>query len=101
MEEVQGTTTPDMVSGYNMTLNNLTAADLVNGKSGNCFAFSNVKQTLLSRVHGPNDDLPANKHGAFAVEMQRDLLSHSASGRTARTTPPKGTSSRFPYVHRE
>ncbi|HEX7859563.1 MAG TPA: LamG domain-containing protein [Verrucomicrobiae bacterium] len=69
MEEVQGTTTPDMVSGYNMTLNNLTAADLVNGKLGKCFAFSNVKQTLLSRVHGANDDLPANKHGAFTISF--------------------------------
>ncbi len=67
LEEVQGTKTPDLVSGYNMDLNNLTAADLVAGKVGKCFSFANARQTLLSRVHGPTDDLPANKHAAFTV----------------------------------
>jgi len=67
MEEVQGTKTPDVVSGYDMNLNNLTAADLVTGKSGKCFNFSNAKQTLLHRVHSANDDLPANKHAAFTI----------------------------------
>ena len=69
MEEVRGTTTPDRVSGYDLTLNNLTAADLVDGKSGKAFSFANAKQTLLSRVHGANDDLPANKHEAFTITM--------------------------------
>ena len=59
LDEVQGTKTPDLVSGYDMNLNNLTAADLVAGKTGKCFSFNNTKQTLLSRIHGPNDDLPA------------------------------------------
>ena len=67
MEEVQGTKTPDVVSGYDMNLNNLSAADLVDGKTGKCFNFNNAKQTLLSRIHGPNDDLPANKHAAFTI----------------------------------
>jgi hypothetical protein len=67
MEEIIGTKTPDVVSGYDMTLNNLTAADLVTGKVGKSFNFSNAKQTLLSRVHGPSDDLPANKHPAFTI----------------------------------
>lgn len=67
METVSGGKTPDVVSGYDMTLNNLTAADLTSGKVGKCFTFSNSKQTLLSRIHGPADDLPANKHAAFTV----------------------------------
>ncbi|MBN9693666.1 MAG: LamG domain-containing protein [Verrucomicrobia bacterium] len=67
MEEVAGGKTPDLVSGYDMTLNNLTEADLVEGKFGKCFSFSNAKQTLLSRIHGANDDLPANKHAAFTI----------------------------------
>lgn len=69
LDEVQGAKTPDLVSGYDMTLNNLTAADLVDGKVGKCFSFSNAKQTLLSRVHGPNDDLPANKNAAFTISF--------------------------------
>jgi hypothetical protein len=69
LEEVQGAKTPDLVSGYDMDLNNLTASDLVAGKAGKCFSFANARQTLLSRVHGPNDDLPANKHPAFTVAL--------------------------------
>jgi hypothetical protein len=69
LEEVQGAKTPDLVSGYNMDLNNLTASDLVAGKVGKCFSFANARQTLLSRVHGPNDDLP-NKHSAFTVAFE-------------------------------
>lgn len=69
MEEVVGDKTPDLVSGYDMTLNNLTAADLVAGKSGTCFSFSNAKKTLLSRVHGENDDLPVNKNPAFTISF--------------------------------
>ena len=69
MEEVQGTRTPDLVSGYDMTLNNLTAADLVAGKQGKAFSFANARQTLLSRVHDAADDLPANKHAAFTITL--------------------------------
>lgn len=69
LEEAQGTKTPDLVSGYDMNLNNLTAADIVVGKVGNCFTFSNVKQTLLSRVHSESEDLPANKHAAFTISF--------------------------------
>src|SRR5438876_5167659 len=52
-----------------MTLNNLTTNDLVAGISGNCFSFSNARQTMLSRVHSAGDDLPINKHDAFTVSL--------------------------------
>ena len=73
LNEAQGSKTPDLVSGYDMTLNNLSAADLVGGKAGKCFSFKNTQQTLLSRIHGPNDDLPANKHAAFTVSFWANL----------------------------
>ena len=69
MESVQGGKTPDKVSGYDMNLNNLSAADLVDGKVGKCFKFENAKQTMLSRIHGANDELPINKHAAFTVSF--------------------------------
>src|SRR6266446_4919181 len=69
LDEVQGNKTPDLVSGYDMTLNNLTTNDLVAGISGNCFSFSNARQTLLSRVHSASEDLPINKHDAFTVSL--------------------------------
>src|SRR5438552_2526251 len=47
---------PAILSGYDMTLNNLTTNDLVAGVSGNCFSFSNTRQTMLSRVHSASDD---------------------------------------------
>ncbi|MSU22167.1 MAG: LamG domain-containing protein, partial [Pedosphaera sp.] len=69
MNEVQGTKTPDVVSGYDMDLNNLTAADLVTGKVGKTFSFSFAKQTLLSRVHQAGEKLPINQHPSFTIAM--------------------------------
>ncbi len=69
MEVVQGTKTPDVVSGYDMDLSNLTAADLVSGKIGKTFSFSFAKQTLLSRVHQPGEKLPINQHPSFTISM--------------------------------
>ena len=69
LDVVQGTKTPDVVSGYDMNLNNLSAADLVVGYASNCFSFSNARQTLLSRVHAPGDNLPINKHPALTIVL--------------------------------
>src|SRR6266700_3365266 len=44
LDEVLGNKTPDLVSGYDLTLNNLTTNDLVAGVSSNCFSFSNARQ---------------------------------------------------------
>lgn len=67
LNEVEGTKTPDYVSGYDMTLNNLTPADVVTGKVGNAFSFSNTRQTLLSYVSAPGDQIPINQHPAASV----------------------------------
>ena len=69
LDEVQGTKTPELVNGYDMELTNLSAEDVVEGKIGNAFSFSNEKQTLLSRVHDADDQLPANKHESHTVSM--------------------------------
>jgi hypothetical protein len=69
LDVVQGTKTPDVVSGYDMNLHNLTAADLVVGYASNCFSFANARQTLLSRVHAPTDNLPINKHPALTIVL--------------------------------
>jgi hypothetical protein len=69
LDEIQGTKTPDIVSGYDMDITNLTAADVVPGQNGNAFSFSNERQTLLSRVHEADEDLPANKHESHTITM--------------------------------
>jgi len=69
LDEIQGTKTPDIVNGYDMDIANLTDADVVAGKNGNAFSFDNARQTLLSRVHEADDQLPANKHAAHTISM--------------------------------
>jgi hypothetical protein len=89
MDEVQGTKTPDVASGYDMELVNLTAADLVNGRWGKAFRFSNERQTMLERLSLPTDDLPIYKHPNFTVSMwvngppyQQDLRVFSEASTT-------------------
>jgi hypothetical protein len=69
LDVVQGTKTPDVVSGYDMDLNNLTTNDVVAGAVSNSFSFSNARRTLLSRVHASSDNLPINKHPAFTISL--------------------------------
>ena len=69
LDEVQGTKTPELVNGYDMELTKLSAEDVVEGRIGNAFSFSNEKQTLLSRVHDEADQLPANKHDSHTISM--------------------------------
>jgi len=58
LDVINGETTPDVVSGYDMTADNLTG--VVEGKYGNAISFSNAEQTLLWRKNEEGDDLPAN-----------------------------------------
>jgi hypothetical protein len=69
LNEVQGTKTPDLISGYDMELQNMTAADLVTGKYGKAFKFENSRQTMLERVHLDTDELPIYKHPNFSVSF--------------------------------
>ncbi|HOY60272.1 MAG TPA: hypothetical protein PK640_19305, partial [Verrucomicrobiota bacterium] len=58
LDGVQGTKTYDVVSEYDMELVNLTAADVVAGKWGNCFQFDAARQTMLVRINNPGESLP-------------------------------------------
>jgi hypothetical protein len=71
MNSADGPVTPDVVSGYDMGLQNLTTNDLVPGRpgAGNCFRFNSTNQTLLRYVASQNDTLPINKNPAFTVSM--------------------------------
>lgn len=69
LDDVVGTKTPDLVSGYDMELANLSAADLVAGKLGNAFQFDNARQTMLRRINNPGEQLPINQHPALTISM--------------------------------
>ena len=94
LDEVRGTKTPDLISGYDMDLTNLTAEDLVEGQTGMAFEFNFDRQTLLSRVHQPGEDLPANQHESWTLSIwakldgvgQNDLRIFS-EGNTADSNP--------------
>ncbi len=69
LNEVQGTKTPDLVNGYDMELENMTAADLASGKWGQALSFDNARKTLLRRINRPGEDLPIYNHPEFSVSI--------------------------------
>ena len=69
MDVVQGSKTPDLKSGFDLTLQNLTAADLIEGHTGQAIHFTSTRSTYLFRIHAAGDDLPANKHASFTISF--------------------------------
>lgn len=93
LDEIQGTKTPDIASGYDMELENLGPSDLVSGKFGKAFTFEFARKTLLRRTHLAGDELPIYKHRELTVSMwvngapfQTDLRVFS-EGSTANANP--------------
>ncbi len=69
LNEIQGTKTPDIVSGYDMDLVNLKATDVQPGKWGNCFTFDLARQTMLTRIDNAGEALPMYQHPSFSVSL--------------------------------
>lgn len=67
LDEIQGNKTPDLASGFDFVVQNLTASDIVPGKFGTAFNFKKVNKAHLVRTHGPDDDLPAMKNDSFTI----------------------------------
>ncbi|MCP4839633.1 MAG: LamG domain-containing protein, partial [Planctomycetes bacterium] len=95
LDEIQGETTPDVISGYDMNMTNIDDSNVVDGKYGNAFSFANADQTLLWRKNEEGDDLPANQHDSFTVSFwskvdgtgQNDLRLFSESNTQGNNTP--------------
>jgi len=68
LDEIQGTKTPDIKSGYDFNLVNIGPTNVVSGKYGQAFRF-NGSDTMLSRIHAPADQLPAVKHASFTISL--------------------------------
>ncbi len=70
LDTVVGSKTPDLVSGYDMTLVNMTAAgNVVPGKWGNAFSFTNATHTILQRIDSPGEDLPIYSKPSFTLSL--------------------------------
>ncbi|MCW5555251.1 MAG: hypothetical protein KIS67_24200 [Verrucomicrobiae bacterium] len=68
LNEVQGNKTFDVVSTYDMSLINMSGADIVPGKWGNAFQF-NGTNAYLERISNPSDALPIYQHPDFTVSL--------------------------------
>lgn len=68
LDGILGTKTIDLVSSYDMSLANLSAADVVPGKWGNAFQM-NGTNSLLSRINNAGDALPIYQYPDFSVSL--------------------------------
>ncbi len=67
LDEIQGNKTPDLASGFDFLVLNLSASDQIPGKFGTAFNFKKVNKAHLVRNHDPADDLPAMKNDSFTL----------------------------------
>jgi hypothetical protein len=67
LDEIQGNKTPDLASGFDFIVKNMTASDQIAGKFGMALNFKKVNKAHLVRNHDPADDLPAIKNESFTV----------------------------------
>jgi hypothetical protein len=68
LDETDGVTTPDIIGGFDMTLNFMDGANVVPGKTGNAFVFDGIEE-ILTRVHSESEDLPIYQHDAYTVSI--------------------------------
>lgn len=69
LNDVVGTKTPDLVSGYDMSLVNMGATNIVQGRWGNAFQFDGASSSSMERLHNPGEDLPVYKNPNFTVSL--------------------------------
>jgi hypothetical protein len=69
LDEAQGTKTPDIASGFDLDLVNLTSADVKPGKWGKSFQFDLTRQTMLTRVHAAGEALPIYQYPDFSISL--------------------------------
>jgi hypothetical protein len=70
LDTVIGTKTPDLVSGYDLTLMNMTEAkNVVAGRWGKAMSFTNEAHTLLQRIDNKGEALPLYNDPAFSISL--------------------------------
>ncbi|MDB4653129.1 hypothetical protein OAE39_02510, partial [Akkermansiaceae bacterium] len=67
LDEIQGNKTPDLANGQDFLLQNIAAADQIEGKFGMAFNFKKANKAHLVRTHNPADDLPVMKNESFTL----------------------------------
>jgi hypothetical protein len=69
LDTVVGVKTPDLVSAYDLTINNMASSNVVPGKWGNALAFTGANSQYARRIHNAGDALPAYSRSNFTVSF--------------------------------
>lgn len=69
LDSIAGVKTPDLVSAYDMTVNNMGSSNVVAGKWGNALAFNKTFSQYARRIHNSGDALPAYSRTNFTVSL--------------------------------
>jgi hypothetical protein len=69
LDSIAGVKTPDLVSAYDLTVNNMGSTNVVSGKWGNALSFDKTLSQYARRIHGPGDALPAYSRSNFTVSF--------------------------------
>ena len=67
LDTITGVKTPDLVSAYDMTVNNMGSSNIVEGKWGNALSFDKTFSQYARRIHNAGDALPAYPRSNFTV----------------------------------
>lgn len=98
LDGILGSKTIDLVSSYDMSLANLSEADIVPGKWGNAFQM-NGTNSLLSRINNAGDALPIYQHPDFSVSLWVNAPLPTASIRDRRVFSEGSTTSGTPLFN--
>ncbi|MCC6822823.1 MAG: hypothetical protein IT579_18995 [Verrucomicrobia subdivision 3 bacterium] len=69
LNTIAGVKTPDLVSAYDLTVNNMGSSNVVAGKWGNALAFDKTFSQYARRIHNSGDALPAYSKSNFTVSF--------------------------------
>ncbi len=69
LDEIDGTTSPDAFGTHPLTLVNLDANSLVEGRSGMALAFDSANSSMAEYIAEPGEALPINLHPARTVSL--------------------------------
>lgn len=74
LDVIEGEVTPDASgNGYDMTVNNMTADNVVEGVLGSALEFFNGEETMLTYVAEEGDELPISQHERWSVALWANI----------------------------
>lgn len=69
LDSISGVKTPDLVSAYDLAVNNMGITNVVPGRWGNALSFDKTQSQYARRIHNAGDALPAYSRTNFTVSI--------------------------------